>query len=234
VQRGTPFQIRGVVPIALTNFLSLHFAASSLFVVYGAFDNDVSGASEDVNPFFIYDHAQCPKAMLFEHNTLGQPATFSDTTAAAWSDGSSRSVSQNPHDSNMTQLVWSAPQRYTSTVDSRDVRSFGFLSLRLGQQYRSGATLNPANQLQDLLVTLVTAGGEAAVRVGTITDLPFPDQRPGQDAITKAAVKTVRIPLSAFAGINPALRLDAVTGVRLSFSIVPLGAISADDLEFTV
>ncbi|TDN67061.1 hypothetical protein [Paraburkholderia sp. BL10I2N1] len=337
VQRGTPFQIRCVVPIAPTNFLSLDFTGSSLFIVYGAFDNDVSGASVVVNPFFIYDHAQCPKAMIFIHrarhngfntvwvatdnetvlpgtlspdehqailkgyvsayfqdlllaspgyevyvsgpsrppgletysihhqyqlvnrlvvdnfgdadaqlglaaetplrrdlNRLAQPVAYSDTSTSAWANQSSQALSQNPHDSDMTELVWSVPQIYSSEVDSRDVRAFTFLSLRLGQQYQSGAVLNPANQPQDLLVTLLTSGGAATVRIGTITDVPFPDQRPGQDWITKAALKTVRVPLAAFAGINPALRLGAVTGVRLNFGVTPLGAISGDDVEFTV
>ncbi len=337
VQRGTPFQIRGVVPLAPTNFLSLDFTASSLFIVYGSFDNDVSGSAAWINPFFIYDHAQCPKAMIFIHharhnafntvwvstdneailagtlppgahqailkgylsayfqdlllgrsgyevyvsgpsrppglepysihhqyevanrrvvdnfgdvdaqlglaaelplrrdlNTLAQPVAFSDPGTSAWADQTSQSLSQNPHDSDMTELVWAAPQAYSSAVDSRDVRAFNFLSLRLGQQYRSGAVLNPASQPQDLLVTLLTSGGEASVRVGTITDVPFPDQRPGQDTITKAALKTVRVPLAAFTGINPAMRLDAVTGVRLGFGVTPFGAISADDVEFTL
>jgi hypothetical protein len=335
VQRGTPFQIRGVVPIAPTNFLSLGFTASSLFIVYGSFDNDVSGSADGVNPFLIYDHAQRPKAMIFIHharhngfntvwvatdneavlagtlspaahqailtayvsayfqdvllgrtglevyvsgparppgleafsiqhqyqlvnrrvvdnfgdadaqlgiaaqplqrdvNTLGQAVNFTDTGTTAWNDQSSRSLSQDPHDSDVTELVWAAPQTYSSAVDSRDVRGFGFVSIRLGQQYRSGVTLNPANQPQDLLVTLFTSGGQASVRVGTITDLPIPDQRPGQDSLTKAALKTVRIPLAAFTGINPALRLDAVTGVQLGFGLTPLGAIAADDVEFT-
>ncbi len=335
VQRGTPFQIRGVVPIAPTNFLALGFTGSSLFIVYGSFDNDVAGSRAAINPFFIYDHAQCPKAMIFIHharhngfntvwvatenegilagalspaehqailkaylsayfqdvllgrfgfevyvsgparpqglaaysihhqyqlpgrrvvdnfgdadpqlgiaaqalqrdvNTLSQTVSFTDTSTTAWNDAASQSLSQDPHDSDVTALVWSAPQTYASGVDSRDVRGFGFLSVRIGQQYRTGAALNPANQPQDLLVTLVTTGGQASVRVGTITDLPFPDQRPGQDSITKAAMKTVRIPLAAFTGINPSLRLDAVTGVQLGFGVTLAGAIAADDVEFT-
>jgi hypothetical protein len=69
------------------------------------------------------------------------------------------------------------------------------------------------------------------VRVGSVTDLPFPDVR--GDGLTKAALKTVRIPLASFTGINPAVRLDQVTGVRFSFGTTPLGAISVDDIDFS-
>jgi hypothetical protein len=146
-----------------------------------------------------------------------------------WFDAEMRSVSNNPHDSRGGQLAWSAADSYVSNVDTRDFSTFAVLSLRLGQQFSPGSTLNP--DPQDLFIKLKTTGGEATVRMGSITDLPFPDQRP--DGLTKAALKTVRIPLAAFTAINPAVRLNQVTGVELDFPLTRFGAISVDDIEFS-
>lgn len=62
------FQIKAVVPIAPTNFLDPVHSGAPLFVIYGSSDADVSGGSDVVNPFFIYDRSETPKAMIFVHN----------------------------------------------------------------------------------------------------------------------------------------------------------------------
>ncbi|HNT72268.1 MAG TPA: hypothetical protein PKK92_04350, partial [Methanothrix sp.] len=165
-----------------------------------------------------------------EQNTLGQTVTYTQTGMDVWFDAEFRSVSQNPHDSRGSSLKWDAPESYISDVNTQDVRSYNVLAIRLGQQYSTGSTLNPSNLPQDLLVTLVTTAGEATVRVGSITDLPFPHERGG---LTKAALKTVRIPLVSFTAINPSLRLDQVSAIRLNFGITQQGAISVDDIEFS-
>ncbi len=329
--------IRGVVPIAPTNFLNRSYSGTPLFVIYGSFDADVSGAAARVNPFFIYDHAQPPKAMIFIHharhngfnevwvrpaeenetrfpgvlspaehqaiakayisaffqstlfgraayeiflqdaarpsglggysihnqyqvmnrqvvdnfgdadaqlgiartpstqretNTLNQAVTYTEAGMTVWFDAEMSTVSNNPHDSRGGQLSWAAADNYVSNVDTRDFSGFAVLSVRLGQQFSSGSTLNPNQQPQDLLIRLKTTGGDATVRVGSITDLPFPDQRP--DPLTKAALKTVRVPLAAFTAINPAVRLNQVTGIELDFPLTRFGAISVDDIEFSV
>jgi hypothetical protein len=331
------FSIKQVVPIAPTNFLSRRNTGAPLFIIYGSADADVSGSWTGVNPFFIYDHSETPKAMIFIHharhngfnevwvrpaeenevilagtlspaehqaiakayisaafqsallnrpaydiylqgpvrplglegfsihnqyqvtnrlvvdnfgdadpqlgiplknpiqresNTLNRANAFTQLGADAWSDQEMRSLPQNPHDSRATQLKWAGAENLVSGVDSRDVRGFSMLSIRLGQQYRLGATLNAADQPQDLMVTLLTAGGDAAVRVGSVTDLPYPHVRP--DNLTKAALKTVRVPLASFTAINPGLTLDQVTGVRLNFGLTTFGAICADDIDFSV
>jgi hypothetical protein len=329
------FNIKGVIPIAPTNFLNHRHTGAPLFIVYGSFDADVSGSRVIVNPFFIYDHADAPKAMIFIHharhngfnevwvrpgeenetifpgvmspaehqaiakayinaffqstlfnrtaydsyiqgpvrpaglggfsihnqfravsravvdnfgdtdaqlgipasaiqretNTLNQNVSYTQTGMTVWFDADMRTVSNNPHDSRGVQLAWTTADTYVSNVDMRDFSAFSTLSLRLGQQFSPSATLNPSSLPQDLLVKLKTAGGDAIVRVGSITDLPFPDVRP--DAFTKAALKTVRIPLSAFIAINRNVRLNQVTGVELGFPLTAFGAISVDDIEFS-
>jgi hypothetical protein len=329
------FNIRGVVPIAPTNGLNLHHRGASIFLIYGSGDADVSGGSDFVNPFLIYDRSETPKSMIFVHharhngfnevwvrpgeenesilpdtlaptehqaiakayinaffqsvllnrpaydvyvqgpvrphslesysihnqyqvtnrlpidnfgdddsqlglgeenpirrenNTVGQTVAYSQSGMDVWFDQEFRLVSQNPHDSRGSQLRWAAIENYVSNVNNRDARPYSVLSIRLGQQYSTATMLNPANQSQDLLVTLITSGGEATVRVGSITDLPFPHERGG---LTKAVLKTVRIPLASFSAINPAVRLDQVTAVRLNVGLTPQGAISVDDIEFS-
>ena len=67
--------------------------------------------------------------------------------------------------------------------------------------------------------------------VGSITDLPYPYERPG--GLTKAALKSIRIPLASFTAINPMVRLDQVSAVQLNFGLTPQGGISVDDIEFS-
>jgi hypothetical protein len=329
-------RIKGVVPIAPTNFLSFANIGAPVFVMYGSFDADVDGSSAGVNPFFIYDHSRTPKAMIFIHharhngfnevwsrpsedneaslpgvlspqehqtiakayisaffqdvifgrtgyeiylqgparppglggysihnqyqilsrnvvdnygdadaqlgiaqknpikretNTLNQAVTYTEPGMDVWFDADMRTVSHNPHDSRGGQLTWKTVDTYVNNVDTRDFSGFPMLSIRLGQQYAPPNTLNPYQQGQDLLVKLKTTGGDATVRVGSITDLPFPDERP--DSLTKAPLKTVRVPLGTFRAVNPSVRLDQVTGVELGFSSTPFGAISVDDVEFS-
>jgi hypothetical protein len=331
------FNIKGVVPIAPTNGLDLHHRGASIFLIYGSADLDVSGGSDFVNPFLIYDRSETPKSMIFIHharhnafnevwvqpgedytessplpgsltpaehqavakayintffqsvllnrpsyevylqgpvrphglepysihnqyqvpnrlpvdnfgdddpqlglgeesplrretNTLGQTVAYSQPGMSDWFDQEFRMVSQNPHDSRGSQLKWAATESYINNAGNRDAHNYTVLSIRLGQQYSRTTTLNPVNQPQDLLVTLVTTGGDATVRIGSITDLPYPHERVG---LTKAALKTVRIPLASFTAINPAVRLDQVTAVRLNFGLTPQGAISVDDIEFS-
>jgi hypothetical protein len=328
--------IKGIVPIAPTNFLNFANPGPPLFVIYGSFDADVSGSNAGVNPFFIYDHSLTPKAMLFIHrarhngfnevwtrpsednetslpgvlspaehqtiakayisaffqdlffgrtgyeiylqgparppglggyslhnqyqvpnrsvvdnygdadtqlaiaqknpikretNTLNQAVTYSEPGMDVWYDADMMTVSHNPHDSRGGQLTWKTADTYISNVDTRDYSGFAVLSIRLGQQYTGQNPLNPYGQPQDLLVKLKTTSGDATVRVGSLTDLPFPDERP--DALTKAPLKTVRLPLAAFKAVNQAVRLDQVIGVELDFPLTAFGAISVDDIEFS-
>jgi hypothetical protein len=329
------FNIKGVIPIAPTNFLNHRHTGAQLFVIYGSFDADVSGGNSGVNPFFIYDHADAPKAMIFIHrarhngfnevwvrpgeenerifsgvmspaehqtiakayinaffqstlfnrtaydafiqgptrppglggfsihnqfraasravvdnfgdadaqlgiaaspiqrelNTLNQNVSYTQSSMTLWFDAEMSTVSNNPHDSRGVQLAWGTADSYVSDVDTRDFSGFLMLSLRIGQQFSPSASLNPSSLPQDVLVKLKTAGGDAIVRVGSITDLPFPDQRP--DSLTKAPLKTVRVPLIAFSAINPSVRLNQITGVELGFPLTPFGAISVDDIEFS-
>jgi hypothetical protein len=330
--------IKGVVPIAPTNHLNFANTGAPLFVIYGSFDADVDGSLPLANPFFIYDHSQTPKAMIFIHrarhngfnevwsrsnedhppdftaaswpgvlsplehqaiakayisaffqdvifgrmgyeiyllgpvrppglggysihnqyqilnrlvvdnygdadaqlgiaqknpikretNTLNQAVTYTEPGMDVWFDADIRTVSHNPHDSRGGQLTWKTVDTYVNNVDTRDFSGFAVLSIRLGQQYAPPNTLNPYQESQDLLKT---SGGDASVRVGSITDLPFPDERP--DSVTKAPLKTVRVPLASFKAVNPSVRLDQVTGVELDFSPTPFGAVSVDDVEFS-
>jgi dienelactone hydrolase len=165
-----------------------------------------------------------------DRNRLNLAVSYTNTSTTVWYDEEFRAVSQNPHDSRGVQLVWSTGEVYESVVGNRNVSDRRVLSLRIGQQYSSTATLNPVDQPQDAHVSLVTAGGSATVRIGTITDLPYPHVRP---YLTKAALKTVRIPLSFFTAVNPAIQLTNVNAVRIGFSATPTGAVSIDDVEFS-
>jgi hypothetical protein len=104
---------------------------------------------------------------------------------------------------------------------------------------------NPADQLQDLYVRLTTAAGgnTRAVRAGYFRTLQFP-YKPAylggsianQDANTKAAMNTVRIPLFAWTvkALNaPIVDLTNVESLTFEFSAKATGELEIDDIDFT-
>src|SRR5258706_851813 len=140
---------------------------------------------------------------------------------------------------------------YRSALGSRDVTAFQVLAFRVTQRLGSGR--NPANTAQDFFVRLTdTADRSAAVQLSTVTSIPFPFQRhdhsvhagplgsqrfvdvlPDSPALNKSALKTIRLPLTAFKTENPQLDLGALKTLAFEFRQTARGEIVIDDVEFS-
>jgi hypothetical protein len=125
-----------------------------------------------------------------------------------------------------------APALFMPT-GARDLVRLRFLSLRVAEQ---NSPLNPpAPGLQDFSVRLVSTAGasSSAVRLGAWGTLHAPVFIPaefgGVATPAQSILKTVRIPLSAFADID----LAQVAGVLLEFDQQPSGAIFVSDIAFS-
>lgn len=142
-----------------------------------------------------------------------------------------------PHDTKGLRVRWdNAGDRlvFTVPVGQRDVSSYPYLSVRIGQ--RDASASNPAGMDQDLRLALRdAAGNERAVRVAPFTRLPYPEQR-ATPSLRKSAMTTVRIPLKSYTIVcagQPQVNLADVVRVELRFSERATGEIGIDELEFT-
>lgn len=144
---------------------------------------------------------------------------------------------QSPHDSNGMRLRWDTMgDRIDWTVPAgmNNVSGFSTLSIRIGQV--AGSAVNPANLVQNLRVGLKDSlNNERAIRVSAFAQLLYPDVRPWS-SLTKSALLSVRIPLSAYTIVcagQVKVDLTNVTTLSLQFSETPAGEIDIDELEFS-
>lgn len=145
------------------------------------------------------------------------------------------------------QLVWfdipNAPDFLSG--NKQNVSNLGFLSFRVGQTYDEPGlgnfALNPFNQNQNFRVDLIDVGNNVrSVMVNQHAAVPYPDrhvmeqdfcfqaQRFGD--FSKSAMRTVRIPIREFAGIQ----LTQVRRVRFVFPRNTFGSLFFDNVEFTL
>lgn len=143
------------------------------------------------------------------------------------------------HDTVGGMVAWDAAGgTYTTEVGDRDVSAFAVLSFRVAQRFDSPRNPNPAGlttpgATQDCTVTLVDAANEtASIRAGTIALIPFPYKRTNA-ALTKSALKTIRIPLGAFTTANANLSLAAIRFIRFELGPAATGELAIDDIEFS-
>ena len=125
----------------------------------------------------------------------------------------------------------------------RDLSGYNFLSFRVSQTV--GSSANPTDQVQDFYVRLNTAGGgnSRAVRAAYFGKIPYPytpeyvSSKDGNEGPnTKAAMKTIRIPLHAWTIkclSAPIVDLMDIESITLEFKSKPAGEILVDDIEFT-
>jgi hypothetical protein len=125
---------------------------------------------------------------------------------------------------------WSAPAASFSNAiplgTARDVSGFGFLQFRATVNFEDAR--NPFAMAQDLSMRLTDGfGGSATVRVGQFSDALF--YPPGtQSAVPKVLHNAVRLPLSAWTGVN----LANISEVALLFDQRSSGALLISDLHF--
>lgn len=143
---------------------------------------------------------------------------------------------QSPHLTGGLLVRWNAvgeSLRYAIPAGQGDVRGYQAVSFRITQRVNSAS--NPASQAQDLRLTLTDGGGKSrAIRISKFTQIPYPDVR--ADGRTKSAMRTVRIPLSAYTikclNIDP-VDISNVVSLSFDFSEKPTGEIEIDSIQFT-
>jgi hypothetical protein len=179
-------------------------------------------------------------------NTLGGAVTHASLDGVPVEDVLATLDGNSPHQTKGLRLKWNAAAAtYRSELPAgqRDILTWKFLSFRVAQKVGSAA--NPANQARDFRVRLSTAGGgpSRAVRAGYFDTIPFPykpEYRTANDGDeapnTKAALRTVRIPLYAWTikCLNvPIVDLTNVESVSFEFDYDATGELEIDDIEFT-
>lgn len=144
---------------------------------------------------------------------------------------------QSPHQTAGLVLRWDTPTdvlHFDIPAGQRDVHAFAAVSFRVTQ--RAGSASNPADQPQDLRLTLMDGGGKSrAIRVSKLTEIPYPDVR-GIGVYTKSAMRTVRVPLGAYTikclGVD-SVDLTDVVSLTLEFAEKPTGEVEIDSVQFT-
>lgn len=193
-----------------------------------------------------------------EHTTVRTVADFDGPhTATSWQtddiggtvtkvglpanpqDGDMRSMdSQSPHMTGGELVRWSAVgQSLTFNIPAgqRDVSAYHAMSFRVAQKVNSAS--NPANQAQDFRLTLTDGSAHSrAIRISKFAVIPYPDPR--ADGLTKSAMRTIRIPMSAYTIKCPqADPVDLTNVVSLAFEFSenpnPMGEIEIDSVQFT-
>jgi hypothetical protein len=124
--------------------------------------------------------------------------------------------------------------RYDIPAGQRDVSGFQAVSFRITQRVDSAS--DPADQAQDLRLTLTDGGGKSrAIRISKIAEIPYPYVR-GFDYLTKSAMCTIRIPLAAYSihcYMVDQVDLTDITSLAFEFAEKPTGEIEIDSIQFT-
>jgi hypothetical protein len=206
----------------------------------------VQASDASMRIYVQYEHPAARNIDTFEgpHSaTSWQTSTLGGAVVATGlpvtpQEGDLRSMDgHSPHATAGLLLRWDSTAdslRYDIPAGQRDFSSFEALSFRITQRVNSAS--NPAAQPQDLRVSLTDGGGHSRqIRVSKLTDIPYPDVR-GFDVFTKSAMRTVRIPLTAYTirclGIDEVTLTDIVN-VTFDFLETPAGEIEIDNVAVT-
>ncbi|MDP1793317.1 MAG: hypothetical protein Q8K63_04185 [Acidimicrobiales bacterium] len=161
--------------------------------------------------------------------------TMCDPHADTGADGNNRDPGlrsgcpTNPNRTRVRQLTlgWTQPALLRAQLAQRDVRGFGVLSLRTAVNFKDARNL--AGSPQDFVITLVDgAGHRASVRASALSTALVP---PPGDLDRELTLNGVRVPLTAFTGVN----LADVGSVELRFgagSGPATGSIQLSQLAF--
>jgi hypothetical protein len=144
---------------------------------------------------------------------------------------------QSPHATAGLAFAWDDTGdsiRWDLPAGTRDLRPYAAVSFRVGQKV--GSASNPSGMAQDLRVTLTDGAGKArAIRVSKFAEIPYPDVR-GYASYTKSAMRTIRIPMSAYTirclGID-AVDISDVRSLTFEFAEQPTGELEIDSIAAT-
>ncbi len=194
------------------------------------------GLDEDIVDAMIGN----PGADGWQTSTNGGTVTDDGTLPADPTEDWLHQIDPNsPHETGAFRLRWNGTgdRLVFSLPGPLDVEDFGYVSFRVGQVVDTDA--NPGGA-QDFYVGLRDQGGATRqVRVGAFAEIPAPvprtDNPPDQINIAKSAMRTIRLPLTAFTididGM-PTVNLGAVVEVAFRFAEVASGEIVLDTVAF--
>jgi hypothetical protein len=176
-------------------------------------------------------------ATSWQSSTIGDSVAQSGLPANPVENDLRTIDAHSPHLTAGLKLAW---DNNTDALDfsipsgQRNVSAFQAVSFRISQKVNSAS--NPANQVQDLRLTLTDSGGHSrAIRVSKLAEIPFPYVR-GYDYYTKSAMCTIRIPLAAYhihcLNVDQ-VDLTDVTKLSFEFAEKPAGEIEIDSIQFT-
>jgi hypothetical protein len=192
---------------------------------------------EDTTVRTVDDFEGAHTATSWQTSTLGSGVSQSGLPAAPQENDLRTIDAQSPHLTAGLVLRW---DNTTDTLDyaipagQRDVSGFQAVSFRISQRVNSAS--NPVNQVQDLRLTLTDGGGHSrAIRVSKLTEIPYPYVR-GVPSLVKSAMRTIRIPLSAYhihcLNVDQ-VDLTDVTALSFQFVEKATGEIEIDSIQFT-
>jgi dienelactone hydrolase len=161
-------------------------------------------------------------------NSRGQAANASGAGLGVWEDEQHSTIPHSPHSTAGLRLSWTAPAEYRTDTAGIVGSPEDVIALRLAQ-FLDDPALNPVAMPADLFVVLSDGTQEAAVRLGAVAQIPYPDA----SAVPLSMMRTVRLPIDAFRAVNPALNVLNIQSVRLGLTARPTGHILGDDFEFS-
>ncbi len=129
------------------------------------------------------------------------------------------------------KLGWDSPTAFWQNdlpAGSRDVSGYAVLQFRASVNFEDAR--NVPGQAQDFSVRLTDGAGSSATTTVSAWSqaLFFPPGGPRATPVPKIVLNTIRIPLSAFPGVN----LTDVRAIRFMFEQRPRGALLVSDLAF--
>lgn len=230
------------VPAAVAIFHQFRAVAGQRSVI----DDFEQGAFDPAAPLAAQQAVLATRA---ERNTLGNVVTVAGLAtpvglANARTEASlrRRELANFCHDTFGAMVAWDAVGgTYTTPFAASNLSGFRVLSFRVAQRFDVARNPNPAAALapgaiRDLVVRLTDSAGRVArVRAGTVATIPFPWKRPageGGPGLNKSALRTIRLPLSAFTDANGALALTSLVSITFEFDRSATGELAIDTIEF--
>lgn len=192
---------------------------------------------EDTAVETVDDFEGAHTSTSWQTSTIGGTVTSTGLPATPGENDLRTMDAQSPHATAGLLLAWDNvgdALRWEVPAGSRDFRPYEAVSFRVGQKVNSPS--NPANEAQDLRITLTDGTGKArAIRVSKFAEIPYPVVR-GYATYTKSAMRTVRIPMSAYTikclGVD-AVDIGDIRTVALEFAEKPTGEIEIDSMQAT-
>jgi pimeloyl-ACP methyl ester carboxylesterase len=158
-------------------------------------------------------------------NSRNQVVNAAGPGLDVWQDVAHITLTNSPHDTKSVELSWNQPSViYSSPTGGLSVGPTDSLALRISQFFQDDV-LNPVGEPLDLFVSLSDGANQATVRLGAVSQVPYPE------AYGLSVFKTVRLPIDAFMAANPSLNPGSIQSVSLELIGQGTGHILVDDLE---